>query len=63
VVDLAIWSSGTATRSCRFGAVDELTPEELPAHLDVNLFGPVNVTQAVVKASNRSPTRHHNIHE
>jgi NAD(P)-dependent dehydrogenase (short-subunit alcohol dehydrogenase family) len=31
-----------------FGAVEELTPEELQAQLDVNLFGPFNVTQAVV---------------
>jgi NAD(P)-dependent dehydrogenase (short-subunit alcohol dehydrogenase family) len=31
-----------------FGAVEELTPEELHAQLDVNLFGPVHVTQAVL---------------
>lgn len=31
-----------------FGAVEELTPEQLQAQLDVNLFGPLHVTQAVL---------------
>ena len=31
-----------------FGAVEELTPEQLQAQLDVNLFGPLHVTQAAL---------------
>ncbi|HEY0247838.1 MAG TPA: SDR family NAD(P)-dependent oxidoreductase [Gryllotalpicola sp.] len=31
-----------------FGAVEELTPAQLQTQLDVNLFGPLHVTQAVL---------------
>ncbi|KRC51932.1 short-chain dehydrogenase [Leifsonia sp. Root227] len=31
-----------------FGAVEELTPDELQGQLEVNLFGPLHVTQAVL---------------
>jgi NAD(P)-dependent dehydrogenase (short-subunit alcohol dehydrogenase family) len=31
-----------------FGAVEEITPEQLQQQLDVNLFGPLHVTQAVL---------------
>ena len=41
-----------------FGAVEELTEDELRRQLEVNLFGVINVTRAVLPALRRQRSGH-----
>jgi short-subunit dehydrogenase len=48
----------TCAGSSMLGSIDQLTMEEMRWLMDVNLWGPVNVTQALLPALRRAPAAH-----
>jgi NAD(P)-dependent dehydrogenase (short-subunit alcohol dehydrogenase family) len=57
--DSAAWTSWSITPDTdTWGAVEELTDEELRLQLDVNLFGMINMTRAALPQMRRQGSGH-----